>query len=217
MLSWSRGHCQTGEEKEIINIFQVSRFFQLRHLWRRCSRRAWRRWRCCRRWWAWSAACWTSSSSPSRKGFHPSTNLMFNMICVSLIPNQSTNSILLTNAKFWPHKKLKISWISFLNVFSTFQFSHLAREKISQKTHKSNYFTNCKNFASKKLRIFWSSFVNVFSTFQFSTWPERRFPRFFFTNCKSFASEKNWRYPWILFVSGFLTFQFSAWPSLRLH
>ena len=178
MLSWSRGHCQTGEEKEIINIFQVSRFFQLRHLWRRCSRRAWRRWRCCRRWWAWSAACWTSSSSPRRKGFHPSTNLMFNVICVSLIPNQSTNSILLTNAKFWPHKKLKISWISFLNVFSTFQFSHLAREKISQKTHKSNFFHQLRKFCHrKKWRFPWSCSWVSSQLFSFSAWPSLRLHR----------------------------------------
>ena len=32
VLSWSRGHCQTGEEKEKINISSFSRFFQLTHL-----------------------------------------------------------------------------------------------------------------------------------------------------------------------------------------
>ena len=58
-------------------------------------------------------------------------------------------------AKFWPQKKLKISWISFVNIFSTSQFCHLAREKISQKTHKSNiFYTNCKNIASEKIEDF---------------------------------------------------------------
>ena len=32
-----------------------------------CSQRAWRLWRWCRRWWGWSAGCWTSLSSPAKK------------------------------------------------------------------------------------------------------------------------------------------------------
>lgn len=56
----------------------------------------------------------------------------------------------------------------FVNVFSTFQFSHLAREKISQKTHSSNFSSTIAKILPQKMDDSWILFVSAFSTFQFS-------------------------------------------------
>ena len=122
----------------------------------------------------------------------------------------------ITQCKILALEKNEYFWISFVDVFPTFQFFHLAREKISQKTHKSIFFTNCKILASEKIEDFLDLLCEYLLNFsvlppsQRENFPKDPQVQSFLHQLQKFCLRKKLKISWILFVSVFSTSQFSA-------